>query len=145
MSSIDSVSSSSDTSQTGTVPNFQQIKSDFQALASALQSGNVSSAQQAYAALQKDAPGLFQSNSSQGSSSSDPLASALSSLGTALQSGNLANSQQAFAALQQTVQGHHHHHHKGGDDQSPAVTVGSDETQASSSSTSSSTGFSALA
>jgi hypothetical protein len=144
MSSISSVSSNSDASQADSLTNFQQIKSDFQTLASAIQSGNISSAQQAYAALQKDAPALFQGASSQGGSS-DPLASALSSLGTALQSGSITSAQQALAALQQTVQGHHHHHHKAGQEQTPAVTVGSGEAQASASGTSNSGGFSAVA
>jgi outer membrane protein assembly factor BamD (BamD/ComL family) len=81
-----------------------QVQSDFQALGKALQSGNLTVAQQAYATLQQDLPA---SQSSSSATSSNPL----SAVGQALQSGNLTAAQQAFAALK----GHHHgHHHHGG-------------------------------
>jgi hypothetical protein len=112
MSSIASVSSGSAASQTYGPPNAKQVQSDFQALASALQNGNLSGAQQAFASLTKDAPGIAQGLSSQGGN--NPL----SKLASALQSGNLAGAQQAFAALTQPGKSHRSHHHHPG---APAV------------------------
>jgi hypothetical protein len=111
MSSISSVSSGTDIFQSAVQPNNKQIKNDFKALATALQSGNLSDAQQAYATLQKDAPNLFNSNSSssQAGAQNNPLAA----IGTALQAGDITSAQTAFSTLQQSQKtgGHHHHHH----------------------------------
>jgi ribosomal protein S20 len=118
-------------------PNSQGAK-DFQALQSALGSGDLSGAQQAFASLQKDLQsagstgrrhhhhGDSASNatqSAQGSSSSSSQKSSqgaqdLQALQTALTSGDLSGAQQAFAALKQDLQasgqaGHHHHRHSG--------------------------------
>ena|ERR1017187_2057810 len=92
----------------------QQIQ-DFQGLASAVQSGDLASAQTALTAFQKD----IQKNP-QG-----PLATALAdpnsqiskdfqALQTALQSNDVAGAQNAFAALAQGLKSihHHHRHHK---------------------------------
>jgi hypothetical protein len=144
MSSVSSTASTPYASQTGSTASFKQIQSDFQALQSALQSGNVSSAQTAYSALQKDAPELFQSSSS---SSTNPLSSALSSLGTALQSGNLSDAQTAMASLTQALKGHHHHHHSSEDSSSaPSETAAPDLlTGASDTDSSTGTNLSAIA
>jgi len=112
MSSIASVSSGSAATQTYGPPNAKQIQSDFQALASALQTGNLAGAQQAFALLTKDAPSIAQGLTSQGGNNS------LSNLASALQSGNLAGAQQAFAALTQSGKSHRPHHHHPG---APAV------------------------
>jgi hypothetical protein len=95
---------------------FAKMKSDFKSLSDALQSGDLSDAQTAYATLQKDMP------AGSANSSSNPL----SAIGTALQSGNIAGAQQAFAALQQTHGGHHHHH--GGASSTTATTDTTDPT-----------------
>lgn len=85
--------------------------SDFQELSSALQSGNLAQAQQAYNALTQNAPGAM---------TNSPIATAMNNLGAALQSGNLQAAQQALSQVQQAMQqgmeagGHHHHHHDGG-------------------------------
>lgn len=146
MSSVTSSTSTSTAYQTGGVPNFQQLKSDFQSLSSALQSGDMTGAQQALAALQKDAPGLFESSSNQSSPSANPIESALASVASAVQSGNLSDAQQAFATLQQSLQtgqtGHHHHHHGQG---SEASTADSTASQDSSTSSGVTVGFSAIA
>jgi hypothetical protein len=109
---------------------YQKIKADMQALSAALQSGNLSSAQSAYATLEKDAPNL--AAASQSASTTNPRAQALAALGTALQSGNLSQAQQAFNNLQQAMQGsssataavhghHHHHHHASGSSTDPTA------------------------
>jgi soluble cytochrome b562 len=90
----------------------QQFQQQLTQLVKSLQSGDLSGAQQAYAALTQ-----LQSNGSAPSSQNDPLSQALNKIGQALQSGDLTKAQQALAALQQLAQQakgarrHHHHHH----------------------------------
>ena len=76
-------------------PNQQQ-RTEFQQLTQALQSGNLSSAQQAFGALTNKASnsGLL----------SVQLSQDLSKLGSALQSGNLAGARQAYSSVQQNLQ-----------------------------------------
>jgi hypothetical protein len=105
MSSIASVFSGSQANQTDRQPNAKQVQSDFQSLATALQTGNLAGAQQAFASLTKDAPSIAQGVSSGGGS--NPLGK----LASALQSGDLAGAQQAFAALTQPGKSHRHGHH----------------------------------
>jgi hypothetical protein len=95
---------------------FQQRAQDFKALQSALQSGDLSGAQQAFASLQQDLPGTAQI--ANGSNQSNPVSKVsqdFQALQSALQSGDLATAQQAFSTLQQDLQSahkaHHHHHH----------------------------------
>jgi hypothetical protein len=104
---------------------IKQTKADFQALSTALQSGDLSGAQTAFAQLQKDNPRIAQAlNSSSGSSASSGTSSsgssptsALQSLGSALQNGDLSGAQAALAQVQQNAPtqhaGHGHHHHGG--------------------------------
>jgi len=108
----------------------QQWQQDFQSLAKALQSGDLSGAQQAFQALQQ-----LRSNASvsptgqtgQAKSSSNPLSTDVSALGSALQSGDLSGAQAAFSKLQQDMQAlaathhRHHHHHAGSATQSDAT------------------------
>jgi hypothetical protein len=95
--------------------NARSTFSAFEELASALQSNNLSAAQQAYNTLSSMMP-----NAASGSGSSSPFDTAFQALGQALQSGNLQGAQQAFSNLQQDaiqgagMGGHHHHHHGGG-------------------------------
>lgn len=78
---------------------------DFSQLTNAVNSGDLASAQKAYASL-------AQSPAAQGSG---PFAQALQQIGQDLQSGDTSSAQKALAALQQKVHGHHHHHHGGGE------------------------------
>src|SRR5271170_718416 len=90
----------------------QQQQSEFQQLTQALQSGNLTNAQQAFSSLTSSATnsGLL----------SVQLTQDLSKLGSALQSGNLTGAQQAYSSVQQNLQNsaptaaHHHHAHHGG-------------------------------
>jgi len=94
-----------------TQPTGSSFFSNFQDLTSALQSGDLAQAQQAYNALTQNAPGAM---------ANSPIATAMNNLGAALQSGNLQGAQQALSQVQQAMQqgmeagGHHHHHHGGG-------------------------------
>ena len=94
----------------------QQRQLDFQNLSAALQSGDVNSAQQAFAQLQKDSPRLAQALSSSSTSNDSPRITDMKTLASALQSGDISGAQQAFAKLQtdsaatrKTGHGHHHH------------------------------------
>ena len=79
-------------SQSSSVNNWQQRQQNFKALGSALQSGDLAGAQQAFASITANNP----------SASSNP-SSPLAQIGQALQSGNLASAQQAA----QTWRGQH--------------------------------------
>jgi len=94
---------------------FQQSRTDFQALGSALASGDLSSAQSALSAFLKDVQN--------GSSDSGPFASDsqagkdLQALQSALQSGDVKGAQSAFSTLQKDLQSmrpHGHHHNPSG-------------------------------
>jgi hypothetical protein len=119
--SISSISSNSNNYLTGSAQNkFSQFQTDFQQLGSALQSGDLSTAQGAFSALQNlltNASAATRSQQSQNGQST--LSTDLNTLGQALQSGNLSNAQAAHTKVQQDMQtvqashrsGHHHHQH----------------------------------
>jgi hypothetical protein len=120
----------------------KQRRQDFSQLASALQSGDLSSAQSAYTDLIKlQESSQTSSTTGSGKSSGDsPLKSDFDALGQALSSGDITQAQQAFnllkSDLQSALRGSHHadrHHHL------PAG-VDSSTTMSNSSSEDSSTG-----
>jgi hypothetical protein len=90
--------------------NYQNYRQAFSQLTNALQSGNLSAAQNAYDTLA----------SSPAAQGNGPFAQALQQIGQDLQSGDLGDAQQALASLQQQQQAHGHHHHHGGGDISGA-------------------------
>jgi len=135
--SISALSSNSvdDLSQQQRQNPFQQIRQDFNQLASALQSGDLSGAQSAYSNIQQLLQGQQSSSTSSSVSGSTPASTIqndFATLGQALQSGDLTQAQGAFSQLQNDIQtatqasgsqaqnlrtlvaGHHHHHHHGG-------------------------------
>ena len=98
--------------------HFGQARQDFKDLASALQSGDLSGAQTAFAAWQQvmqSGQAGTQQNASQNGGKQNPFAQDMAAVGKALQSGDVAGAKQAFAQLQQDMQavgrGHHRHHH----------------------------------
>jgi DNA-binding FadR family transcriptional regulator len=107
MSSIDPVSSLGSAYQSSSTNTNQQVKSDFKSLFDALKSGDMTAAQTAFASLQKDAPNLFPSTTSQTSSATQTTP--LSDLAAALNKGDLTAAQTAMTALQKGHHGHHHH------------------------------------
>ena len=123
MNTISSVSSSTHTYQSST----NQFGQDFQAIGSALQSGNLASAQGALNTFQQ----FLQANST--TSASQPFGkngqanSDYQNLVTALQSGNLTSAQQAYSSLQTDLKaagkGHHHHHGAGPVSQNTAAGI----------------------
>jgi outer membrane protein assembly factor BamD (BamD/ComL family) len=119
--SVSAISSSTGSSPVDWQLKAQQIKANFQALAQALQSGDLKSAQQAFATLQKDLPAKSSTATASSASSTNPN-DLMNTVAQALQSGNLGAAQQAFAQLQQTHHGHHHRH--GAPEAAPAVQSG---------------------
>jgi hypothetical protein len=95
------------------------FKNALEQLAQALQSGNQTEAQQAYATLSQLPAAKGGQNG--------PLAQALSQIGDALKAGNLPAAQQALATLTQQAR-HHGHHHHSGDGQSAGATPGTTAT-----------------
>lgn len=113
--SISAISSSSALNQANILQSVnQQQRTEFQRLTQALQSGDLTNAQQAFSALTS-------STTSSGLLSAQ-LMQDLSKLGSALQSGNLTSARQAYSSVQQILQNsspmaaHHHrpHHGEGG-------------------------------
>ena len=93
--------SSATTPQT---PDPQNPRLLFMQLAKAIQSGDLSGAQDAYNALEAQG----------GGNPNSPFAQALSAIGTALQNNDIDGAKSALAQLQQQIQSaqHHHHHHR---------------------------------
>ena len=109
--SISSISSNTPVYQP---PQQDPANQNFQQLAQALQSGDLSSAQAAYATLTQNLP----NKSANGASSqNNPFQQGLAAIGTALQSGNLSGAQQALQTLQSQMKGAHHGHHHHGQSQ----------------------------
>jgi hypothetical protein len=109
---VSAISFSSPLNQASSVQNAnQQQKTAFQQLTQALQSGDLTIAQQAFSALTNSA-----TNSGLRSAQ---LTQELGKLGSALQSGNLAGAKQAYSTTQQNLQSsnplatHHHRAHHG--------------------------------
>jgi hypothetical protein len=109
----------------GEQTGFKQRAQDFKSLATALQSNDLSSAQQAFASLQKDMQSASGANGQSQSKSANPVSQDFQNLQNALQSGDLSGAQQAFAALKQnfhSARTHHHHHASGAKAESNAST-----------------------
>ncbi len=86
--------------------NNDNTAQQFAQLAQAIQSGDTSAAQQAYAAFTQSPAGQAAS-----SNPNSPLGQALSQIGQSLQSGDVSGAQQALTSLKSA---HGHHHHRGG-------------------------------
>lgn len=119
--SIAGILSSSALTAASTLQNSLTPKqTEFQQLAQALQSGNLSSAQQVFGALTQNASTSTAIQNTQ-------LGQDFSTLGSDLQSRNLTAAQKAYAAVQQDVQNasggaqFHHHHHGGHISQNPTA------------------------
>lgn len=101
--------------------NTQQstFSSEFQQLGQDVQSGNLSQAQQDFAAFTQSLTGAGQPATT-AAGTGGTVSQAINQLGQDLQQGNLPAAQQDFSTLQQDLQqssqqaggaGHHHHHH----------------------------------
>ncbi len=113
---VSSVSQTSSLYASQQLNGMQSQRQNFQALAAALQSGNLSAAQSAFAQMMQNSP-IGQGTQSSTASPNQTLTTDFSNLAKALQSGNVSDAQKAFATLQQdmssvakTHHGHHRHH-----------------------------------
>lgn len=95
-------------------PNVGQPVQDLKALQSALSSGNISDAQQAFAAFQNDllstSPTLMNTSPP---TQSNQISTDMDSLSKALQSNDISSAQQAFANLKHDLRTTWHPHHHG--------------------------------
>jgi len=97
--SISSISGNTNYYQTGSSGNqHQKRKEELDTLKQALQSGDLTGAQQAFTTLQQDAPNGAQANAG------DSITTDVSALGKALSSGDISGAQSAFATLQTDIQ-----------------------------------------
>jgi DNA-binding FadR family transcriptional regulator len=107
--SISAVSSNTFKYQPTAVDDSQSRKNAFQSLATALQSGDLQQAQQAYNSLTQNSPIAAKRGT-------NPVLQDFQAIGTALQSGDVSGAQKALTtfqdALKTAMQGHHGHHHK---------------------------------
>lgn len=107
--SISAISGSNTLTQPNNLQSLnQQQSTEFQQLTQALQSGNLSSAQQVLSALT--------GNTATSGLQSLQLTHDLNKLGSALQSGNLSSARQAYSTIQQNLQSTHPltaHHQRG--------------------------------
>ncbi|HUW36532.1 MAG TPA: hypothetical protein VMV91_04300 [Rhodocyclaceae bacterium] len=112
--SVSNVSLDSGVTQSAWQPSRHRALQDFDQLFQAMQSGSLSGAQQAYAALQQLQPAVAAASSGSAAATGsvatvaatdgNPVSSDWSSLGIALQSGSLSSAQGAFAKLQQDLE-----------------------------------------
>jgi hypothetical protein len=114
--SISAISSA----QSGYPPSSSQsqFQQEFGQLVSAITSGDLTGAQQAYSTL----TGPQSSGQGPSANPNSPVSQALSQIGQALQNGSLSGAQQALSSLK-SHGGHHGHHHGGGG--APAATSNS--------------------
>jgi hypothetical protein len=144
MSSLSSVSSTSNPYQVTTQNSFSQIAKDFRVIGAALQSGNLSTVQSALATFQQDLQRNSQNSTAQPFGNNSQANAAYQNLTSALQSGNFSGAQSAFASLQKDLAGAeagkthkgHHHGSGGGSTESLVNTLPTSSSTTSSDSTS---------
>ncbi len=118
MSSIASVPSTTNPFQMVNQNSVNQFITDFNAIGSALQSGDISSAQGALATFQQDLPANSSTSTNQPFGSNTKANTDYQSLVSALKNGDVTGAQKAFTNLQTDLKtahkGRHHHHHGSG-------------------------------
>ena len=122
--SVSSISSNISQYQANVQNIYQREQQNISNLGNALQSGNLSSAQQAFSAFEQILNSGQTGNQAQNTpltpvtTSNNPVSADLTVLGNALQSQNTTSAQTAFNQVlqdlegtQNTLKGHHHNHH----------------------------------
>jgi hypothetical protein len=107
VNSISVTNASVQSTQPGQASAIKQRRQDFEALTQALNSGDLSGAKTAFAAIQQNFKTVTQAQEGQqiGSNTQNKFQSAFQALGQALNSSDLKSAQTAFANLQQ-ARGH---------------------------------------
>jgi len=124
---VSSINSSNSASDIAANNPWQKRMQDFKSLQSALASGDLSGAKQAFNGLQSNQTKAGQGfNATATNTPNSPISNDYQALQSALSSGDLSGAQKAFASLKQDIQsvkgshGHHHHHKAGASGSSPA-------------------------
>jgi hypothetical protein len=149
---VSSVSSTTNQYQNTVQDGFSQAFQDFKGIGTAIQSGDLTTAENALTTFQQDLQNSSQTSQknplSQLFSNNSTLNNDLSALQTALKSNDAAGAQTAFKTLAQDMQGamktqkaHHHHHVRKANDGESAQSSNSSKTSAGDA-TSSTTGTS---
>ena len=132
MSSISSVSSVTNPYVPASQNGFGQTVQDFNAIGTALQSGDLSTAQTALTTFQQALQVSTSASTSQPFGKNSQANTDYQNLASSLQSGNLAGAQKAFTSLKTDLQptqaahkGHHHHHSSSATASTPAATTAS--------------------
>jgi hypothetical protein len=114
MSNISSVASATNPYAITNQNPFEQSFSDLKAIGTALQSGDLTGAQNALTAFQQNLPGSSQTSASSPFGKNTQANQDYQALNTALQSGDQAGAQKAYASLQSDLKAAHkgHHHHR---------------------------------
>jgi hypothetical protein len=113
---ITDISTTTSYSSTNVQNPRQRTFQDLRSLAQSLQSGDLTSAQSAFATWQNDLQSNANSNSTSDPNATQPFGnnakanSDVQALQSALQSGDLNGAQKAFATLKQDLRGTHHAH-----------------------------------
>ena len=146
MSSISSVSPVTNPYQTNYQAGYGQMVQNFNAIGSALQAGDLTTAQSALSTFQQALPGSSSTSASQPFGKNSQANTDYQSLTSSLQSGNLASAQKAFTSLQKDLKpahttqaahkGHHHHHSASATAATLSATTASSTTSSSTSSNS---------
>lgn len=136
MSSISSASAATDPYQATNLGAFVQFVNNFNAIGNALQSGDVSDAQNALAQFQQlnlPSTGASASSTTQPFGNNTQANTDFKNLATALQTGDLTGARSAYASLQNDLQGtaagktrRHHHHAAENPDATTAPTPSAD-------------------
>jgi hypothetical protein len=117
MNNISNVSGAINPYQPPSQDNLTQFVQDFKGIGSALNAGNLSTAQSALATFQQDLQGNLQTSANQPFGKNSQANNDYQSLTSALQAGDVKAAQTAFASLQTDLKaarkGHHHHHSAG--------------------------------
>jgi hypothetical protein len=152
MSSISNVSPATNPYPTPNLNGFDQAFKDLKSIGTALQSGDLSSAQSALTAFQQDQPAAAQSPASQPFGQNSQANTDYQTLTAALKSGDLSAAQKAFASLktdlkatQSAHKGHHHHHAPSATTSPTTVTTSTTGATASSSTASEESGLNVIA
>jgi len=147
MSAPSSITSANNAYPIANQRSFGRIIRDFSSIGSALQTGNVASAQSALSAFQQNLQNNPQTSASQPFGANTKANTDFQNLASALKSGDLSTAQKAFSSLQADLKsaqpamkshgGHHHHGSGGGSAGALINSLTSDSTTASTSSTTS--------
>lgn len=123
--SVQGISSSSSLFTPNAKNNSSSIGSDVKNLVTAIQSGDLKGAQNAFSQIQSLIQSTPGASAQQNNGQQRQLSTDLAAIGSALQSGDISGAQVALKKLGQNMQStaktRHHHRHHGGGEQSQAA------------------------